>query len=91
MLGRAFISLKTVTKSYVFNRTCKKDIYQLKTLSARLRRVDGPKEYVNPRGELPVIPHLYISQNAPYLPPPPRLSLPMKVYEGGTVSVKNGL
>lgn len=54
-----------------------KDIYLLKNLSAPLRRVDGAKEYVNPRRVLPVIPHLYISQ--------------MKVYERGTVSVKNGI
>ena len=62
MLRRAFISLKTVTKSYVFNTTCKKDIYLLKTLSTPWKRVDEKKEeYVNPRGVLPVIHHLHIS------------------------------
>ena len=54
MLRRAFISLKTVTKSYVFNRTCKKDIYLLKTLSTPWKRVDEKKEeYVNPPGGTP--------------------------------------
>ena len=67
-----------------------KDIYLLKNLSAPLRRVDGAKEYVNPRGVLPVIPHLYISQMH-LIPPPPHPRPPMKVYEGGTVSVKNGI
>lgn len=44
MLRRAFISLKTVTKLYVFNSTCKKGIYLLNNLSAPWRRVDGKKE-----------------------------------------------
>lgn len=74
------MSHKTVTKSYVFNRTCKKDIYLLKTLSAPLRRVDGPKEYVNPGGVLPVI-SLKMHLICP----------PMTVYEGGPFSVKNGI
>ena len=71
-----------------------KDIYLLKNLSAPLRRVDGAKEYVNPRGVLPVIPHLYISQMhricspPPPSPPPPP---PRKVYEEGTASVKKGI
>ena len=65
-----------------------KDIYLLKNLSAPLRRVDGAKEYVNPRGVLPVIPHLYISQMHRICSPPPP---PRKVYEEGTVSVKKGI
>ena len=57
MLRRAFISLKTVIRPYIFNSVCKKDIYLLRLIRTveTCRRKKGA--VCEPPGVLPIMAH----------------------------------